>query len=53
MGSQENFGNCWENNMKVSGNSRKTMENVGQLPKNQQVVLDRHHVAPKKIVKTQ
>jgi hypothetical protein len=48
MGSQENFGKCRGNNMKMSGNSRKTMENVGQLPKNQQVASGRHHVAPKK-----
>jgi hypothetical protein len=38
--------------MKMSGNSRKTMENVGQLPKNQQVVSGRHHVAPKKCQNT-
>jgi hypothetical protein len=29
------------------------MENVGQLSKNQQLVLGRHHVAPKKMWKTQ
>ncbi len=52
MASQEKFGKCRENIMKMSGNSRKTMENVGQLPKNQQVVSGRHHVASKKCQNT-
>lgn len=53
MGSQENFGKCQKNNMKMSGDSRKTMENVGQLPKKSRSSVGEDTMLHQKNVKTQ